>query len=160
MTKKIKTVLFVCTANRYRSPFSEAVFRAQLQKDGQADEWHVGSAGTWTKAGKPVLPHVAQKAQEIGLNLDDHRSAEVNLELLLAYTLIIVMESGHKEALSVEFTEVRERIFLLSEVIDDIAYDIPDPAKSMDDADEIVAELYDLLQRGHTAICELIEKMS
>jgi len=157
--KKKKSVLFVCTANRYRSPFAEAAFLQRLEKDGKVEEWRVGSAGTWTKADLPAMPRVLQQAQEFGLDLGEHRSVEVDREVLSEYALTIVMEIGHKEALQVEFSDMSERIFLLSEIVDSIAYDIPDPAKAMKDADEIISELYTLIQRGYAAICALVDEM-
>lgn len=158
MSGKVNSVLFVCTANRYRSPFAAAVFQKQLMDDGKADEWRVGSAGTWTQADFPVIPHAYEKAQELGLDLGEHRSVEISIEIISQYNLIVVMESGHKEGLGVEFPELRNRVFLLSEIVDHIAYDIPDPAKTMEDADQIIDELFDLLQRGYVAICNLTMK--
>ena len=159
MPKRMKSVLFVCTANRYRSPFAEAVFQQLLKNDGKEDEWSVGSAGTWTETGLPVIQRVFQQAQGIGLDLGKHHSIEVNRKILSEYVLIVVMEVGHKEALCVEFPEMRERIFLLSEIVDNIIYDIPDPAKAMEDADEIINELYALVQRGYASICALVDEM-
>ncbi len=160
MDNKIKSVLFVCTANRYRSPFAEAVFKRQLDADGVADDWQVSSAGTWTKDNLRAMPAIVRKAQEFKLNLEEHRSTEISQELLLKNNLVIVMEKGHKEALCTEFQGVNERILLLSEIVDGIAYDIPDPVKAMDEADQIINELYVLLQRGHDAICAAVNDLS
>ena len=160
MPEKKKSILFVCTANRYRSPFAEATFLQRLKKDGKAEEWCVGSAGTWTEAGLPVIQRVFLQAQELGLDLGEHRSVEVDREILSEYALIVVMEIGHEEALQTEFPDRSERIFLLSEIVDNIVYDIPDPAKeAVEDADEIISELYALIQRGYAAICVLVDEM-
>lgn len=159
MHEKMKSVLFVCTANRYRSPFAEAVFKRQLDADGVAELWQVSSAGTWTKNNLRAMPAIIHKAQEFKLNLEEHRSTEISQELLLKNNLVIVMEKGHKEALCTEFHDMSERIFLLSEIVDGIAYDIPDPVKAMDEADEIINELYTLLQRGYAAICALVDTL-
>ena len=159
MPDKMKSVLFVCTANRYRSPFAAAVFEKELKSDGVDDGWRVGSAGTWTQVDLPVIPHAFQKAQEFGLDLQKHRSIEINSRILSEYKLIVVMETGHKEAIRTEFPETSGRIFLLSEIVDQITYDILDPAKNMDDADEIISELYTLVQRGYPAICALVNEM-
>ena len=157
---KNKSVLFVCTANRYRSPFAAAVFQQRLEADGLAEEWRVNSAGTWAMPGLPVLPHIAQKAQELGLDLTEHSSSEVTSDMLSEYKIIIVMEAGHKEALIVEFHIARERIFLLSEIVDRVIYDIADPAKNMEEADEIALELYGLIRRGYSDICNVVDEMS
>ncbi|MBT3711784.1 MAG: hypothetical protein HOG15_00350 [Anaerolineae bacterium] len=160
MSNSMKSVLFVCTANRYRSPLAAAVFQKLLKADGKAEKWRIGSAGTWTVTGLPVIPHAFQKAQELGLNLREHSSVEVSREILSEYGLIVVMEIGHKEGLQIEFPETRNRVYMLSEIIDHIVYDIPDPAKDLSDADEIAGDLYDLIQRGYSEICLLADEKS
>lgn len=154
---KKKSILFVCTANRYRSPFAEVIFQKQLEEDGIAEAWQVSSAGTWTDDNLPAIPHAVQKAQEVGLNLEGHRSTEITEEIIAKHHLIVVMERGHQEALRAEFSTARKRILLLSEIVDGIAYDIPDPAKYKQDSDGIMNELYTLVKRGYTKICELAD---
>ena len=155
MSQKIKSILFVCTANRYRSPFAEVIFKKQLEDDDLAAAWQVNSAGTWTKDGFPAISHAVEKAREIGLNLEGHRSVEINKEIIAKHNLIVVMENGHQEALRAEFPDASKRIFMLSEIVDGIAYDIPDPAKYKKDSESIMNELHDLMQRGYAEICRL-----
>jgi protein-tyrosine phosphatase len=159
MTKK-NSLLFICTANRYRSPFAEIVFVNQLSQAGIAGEWDVGSAGTWTKNGLRAMPHAAERAQALGLELSGHRSREINEELLLTHDAVIVMETGHKEALLAEFPLARERIFLLSEIVEGVAYSLPDPASNPQDADQIMDELYALLERGFEKIVATVENQN
>ena len=158
----MKSVLFVCTANRYRSPFAAALFQKQLKENGKAEEWRVGSAGTWVQENLPAMPDAIQKAQEFSLNLGEHRSVEVNNALLSAHNLIVVMELWHKEALCIEFPGICQRVFLLSEIIDHIIYDVPDPAKAMDldEIDDIFNKLHQLMQHGYSEICILTDEMS
>ena len=160
MSDGLKSVLFVCTANRYRSPFAAAVFKKRLEDDGKPDRWRIGSAGTWAQAGFLAIPHALRKAQEFGLSLEKHRSVEISREIFSEHDLIIVMEAGHKEALGTEFPGMYNRVFLLSEIVDHVVYDISDPAKNMDEAEEIMDELYNLVQRGYSEICVLANEMS
>ena len=159
MTEKI-SILFVCTANRYRSPFAEVVFRQKLTEHGMSDQWLVGSAGTWTHDGLPAVPHVIRKAHELGLDLSERRSVEVDDSFLSVYDLVLVMEKGHKEALWVEFPKARLRVFLLSEVVDGVAYDVPDPARFPKEADQIMDELYQLLERGFEKIVQQAARLA
>ena len=159
MPERMKSVLFVCTTHRYRSPYAEAVFRKWLLKDGKVDEYRVGSAGTWTREKYPVIPSAFYRDDEIGLNLREHDSVEVNREILSAYNLIVVMEKGHKEALRTEFSDFQDRVFLLSEIVDDIDYDIVAPMKAKEDVDAIIGVLYNLLQNGASKICGLASEM-
>lgn len=155
---KTKSVLFVCTANRYRSPFAAAVFQKRLETEGVADQWRVDSAGTWAVPNLPAFQDIVQKAQEFGLDLSKHLSREITREMLDEHDVIIVMETGHKEALVTEFPQTKEKIFLLSELADHVAYDVPDPLKNIEEADEIAREIYDLVQRGYADICDAAEK--
>ena len=159
MPNAMKSVLFVSTSNRYRSPFAEAVFRQKMCESGNAEECRVGSAGTWIRAKLSIIPRAYDKAREIGLDLRGHHSVEVSREILSEYGLIVVMEKGHKEALRTEFPDMRERIFLLSAIVDDVDYDILAPVSTREDADVIIDELYNLLQRGISKICGLADEM-
>ena len=149
------SVLFVCTANRFRSPLAEVMFRSALQDSGRDASWVVDSAGTWTSSGLPVLPTVAVIAHQYGLDLTRHRSKEVTEKILSARDLIIVMETGHKEALLHEFSGQGEFIHLLSQVIDGRTYDIPDAIQSVESMMEVGRELHQLIQNGTEKICNL-----
>jgi len=120
-------VLFVCTANRYRSPIAAAVFSSKLGQDQQTEDWKVDSAGTWTQNGLPVVPEAAQSAAQKGLNLSTHRSKNITSDLIHQADLILVMENGQKEALEIEFPDCRKKIYLLSQATVGIPFDIPDP---------------------------------
>lgn len=50
------SVLFACTANRFRSPIAAARFSHCLQNEVDVQDWRVGSAGTWAEPGLPVFP--------------------------------------------------------------------------------------------------------
>ena len=149
------SVLFVCTGNQYRSPFAAAAFLKQLRLNGMTDRWMVGSAGTWTTPDLPPLPKAVQIAQDLGLNIADHRTRVVAADELSKNDLILVMESGHKEALCYEFHSACSRVYMLSEVVDRVSYDIPDPADPRVDAKAVAIELCDLVERGFMKICKL-----
>ena len=159
MSEKMKSVLFVGTTNRYRSPFAAALFRKKLIEDGRMGSYRVGSAGTWTRSQLPSLPCVYDKAEALGLSLLKHDRVEVSEEMLSEYSLIVVMERGHKEALRIEFPDMRERVFLLSEIVDNVDYDILSLVKAREDVEAIIDELYQLLQRGSSKIWGLANKI-
>jgi len=50
------TILFICTANRYRSPIAEGCFKNEMVKHNQGSDWTVLSAGTWTTDSLPAMP--------------------------------------------------------------------------------------------------------
>jgi protein-tyrosine-phosphatase len=148
-------ILFICTGNLFRSPLAAAFFLQRLWKDGRRDGWSIDSAGTWTLPGQPVPAAVQQAAEKRGIHLDEYRSKLVDAGLLADFDLILVMESGHKEALAVEFPAAACKTFLLSDVADGIAYNVPDPAATGQEAEEVVTGMFNLIERGYASICQL-----
>jgi len=153
------SVLFVCTANRFRSPISAALFLRRLQQERVTTDWTVSSAGTWAEPGLIVIPSPKWIRDHFGLNLETHKAVRVVGELLSWYDLILVMENNHKESLGVEFPGMKEKVFLLTEVCTGVAYDVPDPGIIKDDTFfDIAKELSDLIDQGFQKICLLASK--
>lgn len=151
------SVLFVCTANRFRSPLAAACFRKALEEgqNGNVASWNVGSAGTWATPGQPVMPAVLDAAQKLGLDLAGHRSARVSKKLLSEYDLILVMQASQKEALQSEFPSLYEYIHLFSNIIERGSYDIPDSLDSDQEIAHLSLELNELIRRGLSNILVL-----
>jgi protein-tyrosine-phosphatase len=149
------SVLFVCTYNQFRSPLAAAFFQQILNEKKEAAHWTIGSAGTWATINLPIAPLANQAALKYEIDLKEHRTTVLDKSLLQKYELVLVMESGQKEAIQIEFPAFQDKVLLLSEIIDQIAYDIPDPALF----DEISAlsladEIHDLIRRGYKKILE------
>ncbi len=154
------SVLFVCTADRFRSPFAAALFRHRLEQESNGRNWSIGSAGTWADPNKVVIPPTKRMAGHLHLDLGAHKSRRISRELLGSYDLILVMESNHLEALLVEFPEIKNRLFLLSEVATGRAYNIPDPhAQTGDTFQDVAMELHDLIDKGYKNICNLASRL-
>ena len=147
-------VLFVCTANRYRSVIAAECFRDELKKRELENSWSVLSAGTWTTDGMPASPDAIRQARQIGLDIRGHRSRVITGEMLQEADLVLVMESGQKEALQAEFPACRKKILLLSEATKGVTYDIPDPAITLPNSD-LVSEISEMIQIGFDKICAL-----
>ena len=149
------SILFICSANRFRSPLAAAFLIKALAEMGITESWRIGSAGTWATPGQPVLQTVFDAAQGFGIDLSGHRSARVSRRLLSEHDLILVMQASQKEALLSEFPELEEHIYLFSNVVERRSYDIPDSSGSEQGVQEIGAELDALIRRGLNYICVL-----
>ncbi len=124
----MNAILFVCTANRIRSPLCEYLFRRQLTELGEKlEDWQIDSAGTWTHSGLPVMPLALEAGSEIGLDLSQHRSKTIDDVALDRYQLIITMSSGHRDAITTEFPDVASRVTQISRLAQDMDYDVADP---------------------------------
>jgi protein-tyrosine phosphatase len=134
-------ILFVCTANRFRSILAEEFFNRELRTNGNASDWEVTSAGTWVTIPMAPTKEAYVEAQKRGLFLGQRLSKSIESLQVSSFDLIVVMEKGHKEALMTEFPKLKEKIFLLSELGGNIGYSIPDPYISGESTISIAAEI-------------------
>ena len=149
------SILIVCTANQCRSPLGEAILQRHLTIEYPNQMWHVESAGTWASNGRPAHPDMRKVAAEVGLNLSSHSARNVDSVPLGQFGLILTMEQSHKEALQIEFPAVRNRVYLLSEMLG-ITYDVPDPIGGpLDDYRATVRELDRLFKISLPRIVQL-----
>jgi protein-tyrosine phosphatase len=133
-----------------------ALFAQKLAREGMPGKWETASAGTWARNGYPA----ARESQELlaarGIDLSQHRSRIVTESLLKTASLVLVMEGGHKEALSFEFPAYKERIFLLSEM-SGFYSDIQDPVGgTREDFLDTIREIDHWIEQGFPRIIELL----
>lgn len=153
-------ILFVCSANRFRSVIAAEWFKSLIVKNQAAGNWMVESAGIWAKNGLLPIPQALKYAKTKSLEIDHIRSKEVNKTLLAAADLIVVMTEGQREALELDFPQVKERVFLLSEVCEEQRYDIPDPLEKVDETtEELGEEICSLISRGINHFIEVAAGM-
>lgn len=151
------TVLFVCTGNLYRSPIAAAAFLDQLMQEGIDEEWIVKSAGTWAIPGQEPPPEAMDLALAQGLLIDEHKTQALTADLMAEADLVLVMEESHRDSIKAEFPFARKKVHLLSEVVDGVAYDIPDPIQADGEVDHIIAELVTMVRSGYKKICSFVE---
>jgi protein-tyrosine phosphatase len=154
-------ILFVCTANQFRSPIAAACFSRKLASLQWKGNWSIQSAGTWASPGVPALPVAIVAARKIGVSLEGHKARSVTPELVSTQDLILVMEAGHKEALQNEFSIFSKRVFLLSEIAQNKVEEISDPVMSDTDSYiEAAIKINDIIERGFYRICGKAVKTS
>jgi protein-tyrosine phosphatase len=103
-------ILFVCTANRCRSPLAEAIARAEHGGDGR----EFASAGLLDSS-EPVPSTGIAVGIAQGLDLTGHRSHRVEPTDLAAADVILTMTREQARALVALDPDSRPRVFLLSQ---------------------------------------------
>jgi len=151
----MRSILFICTANICRSPMAVGLFLHKLGKN--AREWKVESAGTWASDGFKAARSTVKIISDLGTDISAHRSRLISEKILSEFNVVLTMERNQKESLIIEFQKHAQKIFLLSEMIDEI-FDIRDPVGgSMDDFLDTAREIDFIINNGFEKIEKLAE---
>jgi protein-tyrosine phosphatase len=95
---------------------------------------------------------------EQGIDISGHMAQMVDAALVNQADLILCMEQGHAEALSVEFPQAARKVYLLSEMCG-AHYDIEDPYRQdVEKYRRMVAEVSLLITEGLPRILQLAEE--
>lgn len=108
----LRSVLFVCKGNICRSPFAER-FASMLPCRGINSGIMFGSAGLHVRQPVPSPEDAIRVARRFGVNLENHRSQAISLELVKSYDMIIAMEAWQYADLRSSFKDYQEKLFLL-----------------------------------------------
>lgn len=125
-----RSILFVCSGNRCRSPMA-AAFAADLlaRRLGVAPHelleagYRIGSAGTGCLRGEPATEEARVAAQRYGCDLSPHRSRPLTPSLIEEADEIYVMTAEQRGSILAYAAEAGDRVRLL----DRSRRDIPDP---------------------------------
>lgn len=150
------SLLFICAANRCRSPLAMALLQRMVADLGQADHWRIESAGLHALPDLPVTMPVQTVAQEIGLDLSQHRSRPVDAVSLADYQLILTMEEVQAEALASAYPDQVAKIHPFSTIVN-LHVDIEDPTgRGLPAHRALVALLQRYLQVGFPRLSQFI----
>jgi protein-tyrosine-phosphatase len=137
---------------------AEVLFKQEVVRRGEAGQWQIQSAGTWTEQGLPATQFSQVVMARRQIDLAPHRSQPVDGELLRAADVVLVMTHNHRESLQAEFPEIAERVYLLSQLIDR-KFDIEDPyGGSLEDYEVCADDIQKILTNGWARLVELIDQ--
>jgi protein-tyrosine-phosphatase len=105
-------VLFVCTGNSCRSPMAEGILKKTLKED-KLDNFEVGSAGTSSWDGAPASLFAIEVAKAQNVDLTQHRSHQLNQQILKKADLILVMSNEHLEQIQNMNEKALKKTYLL-----------------------------------------------
>ena len=102
----------------------------------------------------PPTPEAFTEAAKRELDISSHTTQGIETLDLDSIDLFLVMEQGQKESILIDFPNLRDRIFLLSE-LSGPAFSIPDPYVTKEPYDEIAREIETLIESNFDKIIAL-----
>ncbi len=99
--RRLKSVLFVCTANICRSPMAAAIFDTVAASNGLS--FRAQSAGVAALEGEPMTPNAATVLEEIGIHPPEHRARQVSASALEDADLVLTMSPQQLSAIKRQY---------------------------------------------------------
>ncbi|EPX2175907.1 TPA: protein tyrosine phosphatase [Serratia marcescens] len=127
------SILVVCVGNICRSPTGEHLLKKVLPNK------RITSAGISALVGKGADATAMSIANAHNLSLEGHVAKQLTKELCREYSLILVMEKGHIDAVCRLAPEIRGKIMLFGHWLEQ--REIPDPYRKSAEAFEFVYRL-------------------
>jgi len=97
----MKSILFVCTQNIFRSLSAEYSLKNYMYKNG-INKFVVQSAGIKAYPERPY-PWTISKLQSFGINVDNHEQTKVDCDVLKQSDIIICMTKDHRDFIEKKF---------------------------------------------------------
>ncbi|HXH73246.1 MAG TPA: low molecular weight protein-tyrosine-phosphatase [Mariprofundaceae bacterium] len=122
-------ILFVCLGNICRSPLAEVVVRAEVDRRGLQNTFHIESAGTgdW-HVGNGADPRSAATAERYGLDLSRHKAQQITRRNVGDWHWFVAMDHDNRRNL-LAMGAPAERVLMMRqfEVDKGAAPEVPDP---------------------------------
>ena len=128
----------------------------KLREAGLEGEYRAHSAGVWGLENQPPSTYARQMMAERGIDISDHRSHDLAPQDVEGADLVLTMERGQAEAISLEFPQHARKVHLLSEMAGR-HYDIRDPYSGpLHEYRQCAAEIERLIEEGYPRIMQLV----
>jgi len=124
MTRNIKSILFVCTANSRRRPMEEYYCKYLVEKNHLNIK--IDSAGTdYYLVG--ISEYTARLLKEDGIEGNNHKPKVITEDLIKNFDLILCMDNSHIYKIIERFPNSKEKVMLLSQFAENKNDEIIDP---------------------------------
>ncbi|MDI6703132.1 MAG: low molecular weight protein arginine phosphatase [bacterium] len=131
----MKSILFVCTGNTCRSVIAENMLKRWL--NGCQLRLEVRSAGISVTPQTPVPHYILELLKKEGISEIYHKTTPLTEEQIKEASLILVMESFHKQRILDLFPETKDKVYLLKEYVGEKEnLDILDPFGGLEEGYE------------------------
>ena len=97
-------ILFVCTGNTCRSPMAEAIAKSHFKKINKIHR--VLSRGLQDIENEPASTNSIEVLEEIGLDLNKHKSNLITRELMETSDLILTMTIAQRDLLKIAYFDI------------------------------------------------------
>lgn len=142
-THRVKSILFICTGNVFRSMAAEYALKAHL---GPEATYVVASAGT-VALPQPVPPLILEWLKQRGVDPSAHRARKLTKELLESTDLPVAMSLDHRDFIRLHYKRevmlFNQVCFQKEEALLDIHEAIPDWHANLEKAQEYALSVID-----------------
>lgn len=151
----MKHILVVCTGNICRSPMAVGLLRDRLEASGHEDVV-VESAGIYGLHESPAAPYAQQVMRDRDIDISDHSSRQLTIDMVRRADIILVMEQHHRWFIRSQAKEYKDKVLLMSQLVGE-EYDIRDPYQgSRRQYEYIAAELEGIVDAGLSVVLKRV----